>query len=210
MGFSINDKISIGKYSFDLQTEAKGNKIIGEILSQGKVLKRIEETKYESGREREATFKIHQKLKKLLISKFQEKASVKSEISFDENALRKQLLQFLELEEENLKVFFFKKEDVEIFSVFDKNYNWLKINEWIESIERKVFSKSFYGFPYLTFLPLEWQGKKLLIILLKEIDKDFKITLVVSGIRFSILRKKLHTNKNLMHQVIKEIIAKRT
>jgi len=107
MGFSINDRINIGKYSFDLQTEAKGNKIIGEIIFQGKVLRKIEKPNEDPERERELAFEVHQSLKQILMSKLQEKLKLKDKKLPDEHKLRAQLLSFLEIEEQDLKAFFF-------------------------------------------------------------------------------------------------------
>lgn len=217
VGFSINDKIHIGHLSFDIQTEAKGNKIIGEILSQGKVLQRIEKEnpKPNSQQERTLTLELHKSLKQLIISKIQEKSkSKKTKVikvleELNEHKLRKELLKYLEINEENLKIFFFREENekIEIHSIFDSNYKSFKIDKWIESIEEEFFTKSalleFCGIPHLILLPIKWQEHEAIILLLNEKDRKFKAVLVITNVRISIIRRKIHNNSNILKQIVK-------
>jgi len=203
VGFSINDRIKIGNYNFDLQTEAKKDKIVGEILFKGKVLKRIEREISDPSKEKEDTFALHKELKELLFLKFQEKGNFRKH-SIDENKLKEELLHFLELKEENLKAFLIKEPSIEVFSIFDKNYRNLKIDEWIKALEDEIFSNFIYGFPRMMILPLKHQKELLLIIFLKEGNK-FNVVLAVSNIKLSILRKTLYTKKDILKNYLKKL-----
>ena len=202
MGFSINDRINIGKYSFDLQTEAKGNKIIGEIIFQGKVLRKIEKPNEDPERERELAFEVHQSLKQILMSKLQEKLKLKDKKLPDEHKLRAQLLSFLEIEEQDLKAFFFKQGNIEIFSIFDQRFKGLLIDEWVKSMEKEILHNFFFGSPHLIFLPVHWKKQKLTILFFNENKNKFKTALAVANVRFSFLRKKLYSKGNDIHKVI--------
>lgn len=66
-GFTINDRLTVGNLAFDIQTELKNGKVIGEILSGGKVVKRVELAA--SGNPVEVVQQTHTKLKSFLIEK---------------------------------------------------------------------------------------------------------------------------------------------
>jgi len=66
-GFTLNDRFTVGNLAFDIQTEIKNGKVIGEILTGGKVLKRVEVAA--SGNPIEAVRNTHQRLKESLLER---------------------------------------------------------------------------------------------------------------------------------------------
>jgi len=95
--YSINDKVKFGDMSFDLQVEALGDKVVGEILSNGKILKRVEVEQTGSGKE--DVERVFSHLKELLVSRIKERAVKKAVY------LKDRLSKFFEVEEEQVKGF---------------------------------------------------------------------------------------------------------
>ena len=215
MGFSINDVVTFGKHKFDLQTETKDNKIIGEILCNGQLLKKVEREYTDFSKEKEIVLEVHQALKTFLIKSVQNKIETLKKDSthklmsinkINKNSLQQDLLKLLEVDRENLKIFFFKKGEFKTLSIFDDNYKELEIDNWLESVERlfqKTKSFSFYGSPHFIFIPIYWKEEKVVIILLKESLKDIQIALAISKIRLSILRNRLSKKRDYIYETIR-------
>jgi len=206
MGISYNDRVKIGKYSFDLQTEIKGNLIIGEIFHNGKVLKSIKKKRDPSIPETTDVYNVHNHLKQILISKITSASSGRrkqkesqTRAFYDSKQIREKILKLLDLEESNLELFLYKSGQVEITSF--SNRKWAeKIEEFLNELEKisKEIPK-IRNFNSLLVV-LNQNNKKLFTVILNH--RNSKAVFVFSNTKLSIIRRNINKTPSLLSKIL--------
>ncbi|WP_457680761.1 hypothetical protein [Thermovibrio sp.] len=206
MAISINDRLELGKYAFDIQTEVRGSKIVGEILSSGKVLKRLEKRCSEDCVEESR--RLHASLKRLLVSRFVEKSKgSEGKALFSEELLKKELLSFLELEEERLRLFYFRRGSLKLLSSFGSKSLKVDPEEIFGAFEEEGIESFLSGSLRTLTLFLETEeGEDFLLFLLK--GEGVKLALGVSGVKLGILRRKLAQSYEPLTEIVERAVKR--
>jgi hypothetical protein len=197
LGYSINDKVKFGDMSFDLQVEALGDRVVGEIVSNGKILKRIEVEQTGSGRE-EAQ-KIFAQLKELLVSRIREKAVKKAVY------LKDRLSKFFEVEEEQVKGFLMVVPTLEEPLRCMKGEMTPDLEEWLNTLEKDFFSKFSSYEPEVSFITLKRKGEDILVLFVQNKREGIKVVFAVSGVKLALVRRKLNAQnlRRIMASILK-------
>lgn len=197
MGYSVNDRIRFGGFAFDLQVEAVGDRVIGEIISNGKVLKKL--TLPLNGRdEREVVSEVFSRLKELLLSRVKEKA-VKKAIY-----LREKLSELFDVEEEQIRGFLLYvpalKEPVRCM----KGELTGRLEEWLSSLE-EAFLKKFTSYrPEVLTMNYSLGGEEVLVIFVRDGKEGVRVVSALSGVKLSLIRKKL--NRETLQGVVRSVL----
>jgi len=210
MGISYNDRIKIGKYSFDLQTEVKGNLIIGEIIHAGRVLKSIKKERDPSVPETTDVYNVHNYLKQLLIEKIaststktktdkKDKKLDKTKILYNTKAIKIKLAKLLELDEHNLEFFSYRSKKLEITSFSNKNLA-TKIEDLLNELEN-VLKKTpkFKTFKSLIYI-FKQNNKKTFIAIINY--KNSKVIFAFSNIKLSFIRKNINNIPSILPKIL--------
>jgi len=135
-GFTLNDRFTVGNLAFDIQTEIKNGKVIGEILTGGKVLKRVEVAA--SGNPIEAVRNTHQRLKESLLEKLSRFKSKKKPLNQKlVKEVKETVCSALGIEEGQLSGLFFKVGGAAV----TEGTNLKEIAENFEKVKGKSKSK---------------------------------------------------------------------
>jgi hypothetical protein len=181
--YSINDKVKFGDMSFDLQVEALGDKVVGEILSNGKILKRVEVEQTGSGKE--DVERVFSHLKELLVSRIKERAVKKAVY------LKDRLSKFFEVEEEQVKGFLMVVPTLEEPLRCMKGEMTPDLEEWLLALEEDFFNK--YPFnPEVAFLNVKRKGEDVLVLFVQNKREGIKVVFAVSGVKLALVRRKLN------------------
>jgi len=183
--------------SFDLQVEALGDRVVGEIVSNGKILKRIEVEQTGSGRE-EAQ-KIFAQLKELLVSRIREKAVKKAVY------LKDRLSKFFEVEEEQVKGFLMVVPTLEEPLRCMKGEMTPDLEEWLNTLEKDFFSKFSSYEPEVSFITLKRKGEDILVLFVQNKREGIKVVFAVSGVKLALVRRKLNAQnlRRIMASILK-------
>ena len=135
-GFTLNDRFTVGNLAFDIQTEIKNGKVIGEILTGGKVLKRVEVAA--SGNPIEAVRNTHQRLKESLLERLSRFKSRKKALNQKlVKEVKETVCSALGIEEGQLSGLFFKVGEAAV----TEGTNLKEIAENFEKVKGKSKSK---------------------------------------------------------------------
>ena len=196
MGYSINDKLNFGKHSFDLQVEAVGNKVIGEIISNGKVLKKVVK-EIDGDNEKEAVSEVFAQLKELLLSRIKERAK-KQAVS-----LRDKLSEFFEVEEEQVKGFLLVVPSLKEPVKCSKGEMTSNLEDWLSALEKDYFSR-FSISPEVISLHLKRNNEDVWVLLVWIKEEDTKVVFAVSNVKLSLVRRKLKADN--LKQIVESIL----
>jgi hypothetical protein len=188
LGYSINDKVKFGDLSFDLQVEALEDKVVGEIISNGKVLKKVEIEK--TGSDKEDAQKVFAQLKELLVSRIKEKAVKKAVY------LKDRLSKFFEVEEEQVKGFLMVVPTLEEPLRCMKGEMTPNLEEWLLELEKNFFEKFPSFVPEVSFVNLKRRGENIVVLFVQNKEEGIKVVFAVSGVKLALVRRKLNA-KNL-------------
>jgi len=210
MGISYNDRIKIGKYSFDLQIEIKDNLIIGEIFYNGKVLKSIKKKRDLSIPETIDVHNVHNYLRQLLINKIistsngtKKLKELQTRIFHNSEETRKKILKLLDLEEGNLELFLYKSKQIKItsFSNSFSNRKWAdrieKFLNKLEEINKKIPKIS--NFRSLLLI-LDQNSKKFSLLVLNY--QNSRVVFVFSNTKLSFIRKNINKIPHLLSKIL--------
>lgn len=189
MGYTVNDKLKFGDLSFDLQVEAVGNKVVGEIISNGKVLKKVVKETVE-GNEKEAVSEVFSQLRELLLSRIRERAVKKAVY------LKDKLSKFFEVEEEQVKGFLMVVPTLEEPIRCMKGEMTPLLEDWLAAVEDECDGKLPYCQPEVAFLTLKRGREKVLVLFVQNKEEGIKVLFAVSGVKLALVRRKLNA-KNL-------------
>jgi len=196
LGYSINDKLNFGKHSFDLQVEAVGNKVIGEIISNGKVLKKVVK-EIDGDNEKEAVSEVFAQLKELLLSRIKERAK-KQAVS-----LRDKLSEFFEVEEEQVKGFLLVVPSLKEPVKCSKGEMTSNLEDWLSALEKDYFSR-FSISPEVISLHLKRNNEDVWVLLVWIKEEDTKVVFAVSNVKLSLVRRKLKADN--LKQIVESIL----
>ncbi len=196
MGYSINDRVEVGKFVFDLQVEVVGSRVVGEILSNGRVLKKLV-LPLNGQNEKEAVSEVFSQLKQLLLSRVKEKATQKAV------SLKERLAEFFEVEENQVMGFLLSLPGLEEPVKCMRGELTPSLEKWLSSVEE--FSLKFPRYrPEVLTVTLDFSGEKVLAILVDDREEGVKVACAFSGVRLSLIRKKL--NRGTLKEVIRSVI----
>ncbi len=208
MGLSVNDIVKIGNLKFDLQTEVKGNKIVGEIFSQGRLLKKVEKNIKEKNISPKDIFEFHNDLKENLIQTILKKTKAKEvkRTSIDYLQLREKLSSILEIDKENIKLFSCQSPDFHTNTFFDEKYRNLQIEKIVANLKEKakeisLLHKFFSSKNYLYFF-FVFEGRYHLLILIHK--DDTSIITLISNPKLGIVRRKFKDVNKLLIKLFEE------
>jgi hypothetical protein len=138
-GFTLNDRLNVGSLAFDIQTEIRNGKIIGEILSGGKVVKKVEVAA--SNNPIEAVRNTHQRLKESLLerlNRFKNKKDGKRVLNLKPvKKIKETICSAFGMEERQLLGIFFKVGEAAV----TEGTNLKEIAENFEKVKGKSKSK---------------------------------------------------------------------
>jgi len=174
--------------SFDIQVEALGDRVVGEILSNGKVLKRVEVEQTGSGRE--DVEKVYAQLKELLVSRIREKAVKKAVY------LKDRLSKFFEVEEDQVKGFLMVVPTLEEPLRCMKGEMTPDLEEWLLELEKNFFEKHGAFLPEVSFVNLKRKGEDIVVLFVQNKEEGIRVVFAVSGVKLALVRRKLNA-KNL-------------
>jgi len=198
LGYSINDKVTFGDLSFDLQVEALEDKVVGEIISNGKVLKKVEAPK--SGSDKEDAQKVFAQLRELLVSRIKEKAVKKAVY------LKDRLSKFFEVEEEQVKGFLMVVPTLEEPLRCMKGEMTPSLEEWLNSFEKECSKRSCrFCFPEVAFFNIKKGRENILVLFVQNREEGIKVVFAVSGVKLALVRRKLNAQnlRRIMASILK-------
>ena len=206
MGISYNDRIKIGKHSFDLQIEIKDNLIIGEIFYNGKVLKSIKKKRDLSIPETIDVHNVHNHLRQLLINKIisasngtKKLKELQTRIFHNSEETRKKILKLLDLEEGDLELFLYKSKQTKITSF--SNRKWVdRIEKFLNKLEKvnKKISK-ISNFRSLLLI-LDQNDKRFSLLVLNY--QNSRVVFVFSNTKLSFIRKNINKIPHLLSKIL--------
>jgi len=186
--------------SFDLQVEAVGDRVIGEIISNGKVLKKVELKTEDGENEREKVSEVYSQLKELLVSRIREKAVKKAVY------LKDRLSKFFEVEEEQVKGFLMVVPTLEEPLRCMKGELTPKLEEWLNSFESECAERSCrFCLPEVVFFNVKRGREKILVLFVQNREEGIKVLFAVSGVKLALVRRKLNARnlRRIMASILK-------
>jgi len=182
LGYSINDRVRFGNLDFDLQVEVLPDKVIGEVISSGKVLKKVEVER--SGSEREDGQRVFKALKELLISRLKKRAEEKALY------LKEKLSEFFEVGEEQVEGFLMFVPDLGEPLRCRKGEMTPGLERWLLELEKNFLSR--YSIkPDVLFVEIQKEGQRVFVFFAQNGEEGIKVVFAVSGVKLSLIRRKL-------------------